>query len=62
MANANIVLYFNNSMICGHQVHKDYPKIKCILDSGHGGMHGYDIKGNIHYIGGCCPDKAVKAI
>jgi len=47
-------------MICGHQVHKDYPQIKCILDSGHGGMHGYDIKGNIHYIGGCCPDKAVK--
>ncbi len=46
-------------MECGHQVHKDYPQIKCILDKGHGGMHGYDIKGNIHYIGGCCPDKTV---
>ncbi len=47
-------------MICSHQVHKDYPDVKCVLPRGHDGMHNYTINGNTYSIGGCCPDKQVQ--
>lgn len=49
-------------MVCGHQVHKDYLHIKCVLEQGHAGMHRYKIGDSLHYIGGCCPDKTVEKL
>ncbi len=49
-------------MVCGHAVHKDYPHVLCVRDRGHDGMHQYKIGNNLHYIGGCCPDKTVEKL
>lgn len=45
-------------MNCGHKVSKNYD-YTCILEPNHKGMHQYDIKGELHHIGGCCPDGQV---